>query len=50
MRALVWQQAGVQEAAIDALVVEIGQELTAFSGNAAAMAAGRAEAMPTCRA
>jgi len=43
MRALVWQQAGVQGAAIDALVVEIGQELKAFSGNAAAMAAGRAE-------
>ena len=43
MRALVWQQAGVQDAAIDTLVTEVRQELKVLNGDIAAMASGRTE-------
>jgi hypothetical protein len=43
MRALVWQQAGVQDAAIDAVVTEVRQELKALNGNIGAMARGHAD-------
>ena len=43
MRAMVWQQAGVAEATIDALVKDIGRELNALRAGTAAMVAGRGE-------
>jgi hypothetical protein len=43
MRALVWQQAGVAQATIDALVKDIGNELNTLRTAAAAMVAGRTE-------
>jgi methyl-accepting chemotaxis protein len=43
MRALVWQQAGVAEATIDALVKDIGSELNTLRTGAAGMVAGHAE-------
>ena len=36
MRAMVWQQAGVPEATIDALVKDVGRGLSALRASAAA--------------
>jgi methyl-accepting chemotaxis protein len=44
MRALVWQQAGVPQATVDALGVEIGKGLQSLHGTTSAMTAGRSEA------
>jgi methyl-accepting chemotaxis protein len=43
MRALVWQQAGVAEATVDALVKDIGGELNTLRTDATGMVAGRIE-------
>ena len=43
MRVLVWQQAGVSQATIDTLIVEIGHGLDALRVSTAGMAGGRAE-------
>jgi methyl-accepting chemotaxis protein len=43
MRALVWQQAGVAEATIDALVADVGRGLTALRTDTAGMVAARAD-------
>ena len=50
MRALVGQQAGVQDATIEALVTEVRQELKALNGNIVAMDRGLADGVPTRRA
>ena len=42
MRALVWQQAGVAAATIDALVADIGRGLTTLRSNTAGMVVARA--------
>ena len=42
MRALVWQQAGVPQATIDGLIVDITHGLDSLRANTAAMAAGGA--------
>ena len=46
MRAMVWQQAGVPETAIDGLVKNVGRELTALRASAQQMIGRRASGQP----